>query len=303
MIELARHSVQPWECDRNDHLNMQFYVARASDALAALGLRIGLGPSELARRNLALVETETHIRFQRELRDGTPYAIKGGVVKGDGHVLTVFLELENTATKDVSATFTTTAALCDARDLSPVAFDESALLKAVSVPASVPAHAQPRGLKMHDPRPQPSLAEAERLKLIPSYQGVVRIAECDDGGRLLSQTYMAHVFKALPHIFVQLRMGEAMRDEKRSGAAVEYRLVYRARPRAGALLALKSGLSAVGDKTFNHIHWLFDLESGACAATIEAVSIGFDLETRRAIALTPELRARYERHTVPGLTV
>ena len=102
MIELARHSVQPWECDRNDHLNMQFYVARASDALAALGLRLGLGPSELAKRNLALVETETHIRFQRELRDGAPYAVKGGVVKGDGHVLTVFLELENTATKEVS---------------------------------------------------------------------------------------------------------------------------------------------------------------------------------------------------------
>jgi len=303
MIELARHSVQPWECDRNDHLNMQFYVARASDALSALGLRIGLGPSELAKRNLALVETETHIRFQRELRDGTPYALRGGVVKGDGHVLTVFLELENTATREVSATFTTTAALCDARDMRPVEFDEAALLKAVSIPASVPQHAQPRGLKMHAPRPEPHLAEAERLKLIPSYQGVAQVAECDAGGRLLSQTYMAHVFKALPHLFVQLRMGEAMRDEKRSGAAVEYRLVYRARPRVGALLALRSGLSAVGDKTFSHIHWLFDLESGACAATIEAVSIGFDLETRKAVALAPELKARYERHTVPGLTV
>jgi acyl-CoA thioester hydrolase len=303
MIELARHSVQPWECDRNDHLNMQFYVARASDALAALGLRLGLGPSELARRNLALIESETHIRFQRELRDGAPYAVQGGVVRGDGHVLTVFLELENTATKEVSATFTTAAALCEARDLSPVAFDEAALLKAVSVPASVPPHAQPRGLKMHAMRPQPSLAEADRLKLIPSYQGVVQAWECDANGRLLSQTYMAHVFKALPHIFAQLRMGEAMRGEKRSGAAVEYRLVYRSRPRLGALLALKSGLSAVGEKTFNHIHWLFDLESGACAATIEAVSIGFDLETRKAVALTPELRARYERHVVPGLTV
>jgi acyl-CoA thioester hydrolase len=303
MIELARHSVQPWECDRNDHLNMQFYVARASDALAALGLRLGLEPSELAKRNLALVETEMHIRFQRELRDGAPYAVKGGVVKGDGHLLTVFLELENTATEEISATFTTTAALCEARDLTAVEFDEAALLKAVSVAATVPAHAEPRGLKMHAPRRTPSLAEAERLKLIPSYQGIVEIAECDANGRLKSQTYMAYVFKALPHIFAQLRMGEAMRDEKRSGAAVEYRLIYRTRPRPGTPLALKSGLSAVGDKTFNHIHWLFDLESGTCAATIEAVSIGFDLETRKAVALTPELRARYERHTVPGLTV
>ena len=76
MIELARHSVQPWECDRNDHLNMQFYVARASDALAALGLRLGLGPSELARRNLALVETETHIRFSASCATARPMRSK-----------------------------------------------------------------------------------------------------------------------------------------------------------------------------------------------------------------------------------
>ncbi len=303
MIELARHSVQPWECDRNDHLNMQFYVARASDALAALGLKLGLGPAALAEQHMALVERETHIRFQRELRDGTPYAIRGGVVKGEGQALSIFLELENTATKEVSATFATTAVLCHVRDMSPLVFDDGALVKAVALPASVPPHAAPRGLKMHAPRPSPSLAEADRLKLIPSFQGIAQVWECDTNGRLLSQTYMAHVFKALPHIFAQLRMGDAMRNEKRSGAAVEYRLVYRTRPRAGAPLAVRSGLSAVGDKTFNHIHWLFDLESGGCAATIEAVSIGFDLETRKAVALSPELKARYERHIVSGLTV
>lgn len=303
MIELARHSVQPWECDRNDHLNMQFYVARASDALAALALRLGLSSAHLAEKHLTLFETETHIRFQRELRDGAPYAIAGGVVRGEPDAITAFFELKNSASGETSATFTTTASLFDVRDMAEKAFDDAALLKAVSVPASVPAYAEPRGIRMHAPRGTVSLAEADRLKLIPSYQGIAQVAECDGNGRLLSQTYMAHVFKALPHLFVELRMGEGLRDGKRSGAAVEYRLVYRTRPRSGAPLALKSGLSAVSEKTFNHIHWLFDLESGACAATIEAVSIGFDLETRKAVALPPEMRARYERLAISGLSV
>lgn len=61
-IELARDSVLPWECDRNDHLNMQFYVGRASNALSALGVVLGIGPQELVRRGQVLTEVETHIR-------------------------------------------------------------------------------------------------------------------------------------------------------------------------------------------------------------------------------------------------
>ncbi len=303
MIELARHSVQPWECDRNDHLNMQFYIARASDALAALAIKLGHGPSDLARHGRWLGETEMHVRFQRELRDGAPYVLKGGIVEASPERLIAFIEATNTASGEVSATFTSTAVLHDLRDFAQKPFDDAALLKAKAVPAAIPAHAMARGLSLAPPRRNPTLAEAERIKMIPSYQGIAQPWECDVSGRLLSQTYMAHVFKALPHIFVQLREGEPFHDGKRSGAAVEYRLVYRARPRAGAALALRSGLSAVSEKTFNHIHWLFDLESGACLATIEAVSIGFDLETRKAIALSPEMRARYEKVLVRDLTV
>jgi acyl-CoA thioester hydrolase len=303
MIELARHSVQPWECDRNDHLNMQFYIGRASDALAALAIRLGHGPTELARANLWLGETEMHVRFQRELRDGAPYVLKGGVVEASPEKLVAFFEAINVATGEVSATFTSIAELRDLRDFSHRPFDDAALLKAKAVPASVPVHAMPRGLSLAPARRNPTLTEAERLRLLPSYQGIAQAWECDASGRLLSQTYMAHVFKALPHIFVQLRAGEGLRDGKRSGAAVEYRLVFRSRPKTGAALAMRSGMSAVGEKTFNHIHWLFDVESGACVGGMEAVSIGFDLETRKAIALSPEMQERYKKLVIRDLTI
>ncbi|HTP78605.1 MAG TPA: acyl-ACP thioesterase [Rhizomicrobium sp.] len=302
-IELARDSVLPWECDRNDHLNMQFYVGRASNALAALGIALGIGPDLLARRGLVLTEIETHIRFLRELRSGAPFVIAGGVVEANAAQLTVFLELTNVATGEPSATFRSLVELRRASDFSAVAFDADVAARAAAVPAAVPAYGMPRGLRMHPPRPAPTLAEATRMGLLATFQGVARPADCDAQGRLKSRLYMAYVFGALSHIFSQLRTGDMQRSERRSGAAVEYRLVYRARPRAGAVLALRSGVSAIAGKTFSHIHWLFDVDSGECAATIEAVSVGLDLETRRAIDMTPEVRALYESALIPDLTV
>lgn len=302
-IELARDSVLPWECDRNDHLNMQFYVGRASNALSALGVVLGIGPQELVRRGQVLTEVETHIQFLRELRSGAPFAITGGIADANEQQLRVFLELMNVATGETSATFNSLVELRDADNFSRVAFDASILDRAMQVPAAVPAYGAPRGLKMIEPRPAPTLDEAVRIGMMPSYEGVARPADCDAHGRLKSRLYMAYVFGALSHIFAQLRTGEMQRNERRSGAAVEYRLVYRARPRAGAVLALRSGMSALGGKTFSHIHWLFDVESGECAATIEAVSVGLDLETREAIDMTPELRALYQAALIPGLTV
>lgn len=303
MLELARDSVLPWECDRNDHLNMQFYVGRASNALAALGIALGVGPDELARRGEVLTEVETHIRFLRELRSGAPFLIRGRVVESSARQLTVFLELVNVATGDPSATFRSLVEVRRAADFSRVDFDAAILARARSVPASIPPHGAPRGLEMIEPRPSPTLEEAARMGLLSTFQGVARPADCDAQGRLKSRLYMAYVFGALSHIFSQLRTGDMQRNERRSGASVEYRLVYRSRPRAGAVLALRSGVSAISGKTFSHIHWLFDVESGACAATIEAVSVGLDLETRKAIDMTADVRALYESALVPGLTV
>lgn len=303
MIELARDSVLPWECDRNDHLNMQFYVGRASNALTALGVALGIGPRELTRRGLVLTEVDTHIRFLRELRSGAPFAINGGILEANEEQLTVFLELTNVATGEPSATFRTLVELRQAVDFRPARFDASIIERAKAIPAEIPAHGAPRGLKMIAPRPSPTLAEATRIGMVASYQGSVRPADCDSQGRLKSRLYMAYVFGALSHVFTQLRTGEMEGSARRSGAAVEYRLIYRARPSVGAALALRSGMSAVSGKTFSHIHWLFDVESGECAATIEAVSVGLDLETRKALEMTPEMRARYEAVIVAGLTV
>ena len=77
MIETAMGSAQTWECDAMGHMNVQFYVARATDGLAAIGLALGLGSP---RDGQGLVAEDHHIRYLREVRPGVCLTVRGGVL-------------------------------------------------------------------------------------------------------------------------------------------------------------------------------------------------------------------------------
>ena len=102
VIVIGRGSVQQEECDVMGHMNVRHYVARVTDALAWLLLEAGLPPS---RTGFAV--QDQHIRFLREMSPGTPFAILGGLVVGEGPRTRCFAEIRNSATGDAAATFVT----------------------------------------------------------------------------------------------------------------------------------------------------------------------------------------------------
>ena len=304
MIELARSSVQTWECDQMGHMNVQFYVEKAADALAAFGAKIGLGPKALAEKGLVLEPADQHVRFLRELRPGTPYFLRGGAAAADVMALTQYSELVQTADGQVAATVRTIAQLRDAEDGAIAGFEDGPRAMAMHHAADIPDHGAARGLALDTPRaPAPTLADAEKLKLIPTYEGVVRPWECDGRGEMQPRFFMARVSDAIPNLIVQTSGRNRGQDRTTGGAALEYRFIYRKHPRAGDVLCIRSGLRSLGSKTYVWAHWLFDVETGEAVATAEAVAVAMDLTTRRAIELPDELRARLEPLVVEGLTI
>ena len=304
MIELARSSVQTWECDQMGHMNVQFYVEKSCDALTALGARIGLGPKALRRHGLKLEAAEQHVRFLRELRPGAPYVLRGGVAKAEVMALTAYSELTITGSDTVAATFRTTARLVDAKDGAQVSFDDGARAMATHLTVAIPDHGSPRGLVLEPPRdPALTLGEAEAMKLTPTYRGVVRPWECDEQGEIPPRFFMARVSDAIPNLLIQTSGHNRGAGSSQGGAALEYRFVYRKRPRAGDIVVVMSGLKAVGAKTYIWAHWLFDGETGEALASAEAVAVAMDLTTRKAIALSGDFRARLETLVIEGLTV
>ena len=59
----------------------------------------------------------------------------------------------------------------------------------------------------------------------------------------------------------------------------------------------------MGSKTTTWVHWLFDGGSAAAVASAEAVGVSFDLATRKAVAISDEVRSALERLVVPDLHI
>ena len=162
----------------------------------------------------------------------------------------------------------------------------------------VPEGGVARGIARVPPRAAPLRDEALALGLAGAYLAPVAPEDCDAHGAMEESAIMARVSDGIGHFFQTLRN---QRGEGIGGAALEYRFAFHARPRAGDLIEVRSGLKAVGGKTFHMCHWMFDVESGRCAATSEAVAVSFDLTARKAIEIPPENREAMLARIVPGL--
>jgi acyl-CoA thioester hydrolase len=300
MIETAMGSAQTWECDAMGHMNVQFYIARATDGLAAIGLALGLGPH---RAGTGLIATDHHIRYLREVRPGACLTVWSGVLAVEDDCVRVYQEIRNTATGTVQATFIAETGLFDlaTRERRPLPATAGEAAKRLAT--QLPEHGAPRGLTREAPRPTPTWDDADRLGLLLTQQSVVGAPDCDCHGFLVTRGHMGHIADGLPNLIAKTRGIDRSEDETLGSAALEYRLVYRAAPRAGDLLALRSGLKAIGAKTINWVQWLFDRESGRAVATAESINVNFDLVQRKSTAIGDQQRRALSRHLAPGLTV
>ncbi|MCW5729410.1 MAG: acyl-CoA thioesterase [Alphaproteobacteria bacterium] len=69
-VETHRGMVQAWECDHLGHMNVQFYIARCSDAAWHLMHHVGLSPSFARAERIGLAAVRYDAEFRRELRAG-----------------------------------------------------------------------------------------------------------------------------------------------------------------------------------------------------------------------------------------
>lgn len=303
MIELARSSVQTWQSDQMGHMNVQFYLEQASQALAALAVHLGLGPRFINEESARLIARDHHVRFLREQRPGAPISLRGGVMEVRDYGMRVYLEMYNTNSNEIAATFAADVELLDedSRETKPLPAKAKAAAKELIV--ELPQHGAPRGLIIAPPRTPPTLEEATKIGLVYTWQGEVQVDQCDAQGYLLPRHFMGTVSDSIPNLLGKTSGQDRSKNDKVGGAALEYRFHYHSYPRAGDVLTLRSGLKSVSDKTYIWGHWLFNLETGKVVATAEAVAIALDLVARKAIPIPEELRTRLESMVAPGLGV
>lgn len=300
-IEVWRGGVAAWESDAMGHLNVGFYVAKAMEALAGLAAELGMPRVFAPHAEATLLVREQYIRFLREARPGAPLSIDGGVLEmGETDARLVFLMRHHDG--ELAAGFQTVVAHCTAGEGRPFPWPDRVRARAAALAAVVPERAAPRSLALGPVETQATLARATALGLRRTGLGVVAPGDCDAFGRMRTEGFMQRLSEAVPHVFAGRRPGHAEGEPANvGGAAVEYRLVHHAWPRAGDRVDLRSG-SAGGDARIRRlVHWMLDPDTGRPWASAEAIAVSFDLATRKLITLSADELARVEADAIPGL--
>ncbi len=292
LIPTGHTFVNRWQCDENDHLNVQFFTAFAHDAGEQLHVALGFGPAARSGLGIALVPREDHIRYHREMREAEALDVHSAPVAVDERTLTAFHRLDSHYTGQTAGTIgsVTSYAFADGRAATlPAAVLDAARRRR----ADLPDNAKPRGAGALGPLPAFQLDRAAGYGLMPICRDVVKPAECGADGLLLPRHHFSRFSDGVGHLWHALGFDRgAMRDRDEGTIVLEMKCVYDRRLRAGDAAIVMSGVAASAEKTLHIVHYLFNAETGALAARAEAIGGLFDQRARRIVAFSDDQRKR-----------
>lgn len=264
-------SVNSWDCDENDHLNVQGYFALFDTAARHFHLITGDGD---ATGSGHLVR---HVRYHAELRPAEPIKVESFVADGPFAGTIVHRMI----------------ALKDGR-LSATAIDGHDTARARHVP--VPDEALPRGIAAG----AAALVRPDPAKTTVTNRSIVSPSECGQDGRITDRFFVARFSDAAPHIWDYAGLTTTWLNEHNCGrVAVEIRLTPGDRLKAGDLVVVESGITAVGNRTFSLRHTVIEPRSGKIAAIGDAVALAMDLDSRKAVAIPNDIRRMTESRIAP----
>jgi acyl-CoA thioester hydrolase len=126
--------------------------------------------------------------------------------------------------------------------------------------------------------------------MIECYRGVVHPWLCDQMGHMTTRHYVAMFDDASYHLLAATGFTPDHLDRGIGFADVRMTIEYKAELRAGELVLITGAPVACGQRSMTARYRMVALASGAEAATLDSVTVQFDLHGRKAIPLRPEIR-------------
>ncbi|MGE3302941.1 MAG: thioesterase family protein [Hyphomonadaceae bacterium] len=277
-----RGSVNAWECDENDHLNIRFFVQKAWQCAGALAAAIALPHAFQRNAAATLVPRDIHIRFLREARNADALSGYAGVLAISETAARILVELRH-ADGAPAAALTLAVEHVAVRTQEPFAWSRRAHAALEALQCAPPPHAAARGIDAERAPGPASLEAADRFGAALIGAGAFGAEECDVFGRMRPEIAIGRISDSIPNL-LRPRMLAAIGPDV-GVVAVEYRLAFRAWPAAGDLFHIRSATAAFDGKARLMTHWLLDPVSGAPWVTAQGVGLLFDRAARKAIAL------------------
>lgn len=281
-LETIRDTANSWECDENDHINVQFYASRFDVAVRGFLVEAGW---QVPHRVMRL------IRYHAELRGGEPvHGTTGMVTLGDGRIA---LEHRLYASQREGAPLAATAL-----DVLPDVGRED--LSAFDVPLASSDALPKSGILAAEPMVVPQNL-TDHPGMATTFRGVVppdafgSAAESTNGPMLLDRYVVGVISDGATHSWAYAGVDDAwLRSQNWGRAAVQLHLVYGARPMAGDVVHMRSCITGYSTKTISYRHYVVNAMNGSVIAIADITSLMLNLETRRAENWPADKVARLE---------
>ena len=306
-IEVWRGGVNTWELDDMGHMNVRFYVTRATEGLVGAAAALGLPDAFRPSASSTLLIKEQHIRFMREARARAPLHMTAGVLsmgEADARLLQL---LVHSNTGEIAAAIQTVVAHATVGDERAFPWSDRTRALAQGLMTTVPDHARPRSLTLEPAESRASLEAADRMGLIRLAAGAFNDLDCDVFGRMRAEQFIGRVSDGVPRLAAAFRESvadaAADRPARVGGAVLEYRILHLAWPRIGDRFEVRSGVAGVDQRAQRMIHWMLDPQTGKAWGSSEAVAISLDLDARKIIPINDEAQAVIRRRLTPGLAL
>lgn len=255
--------VNTWECDENDHMNVQFYYTKFDDAALVFQALCGLDEELGPRRT-------RHVRYHAELLSGEQVAIHSSFVSSDETGTVLQHIMIETQTGRLAAT---------ALDY----YDEQANGSYDAVREELDARAVSRSLLHPVDMSEVTRAQRDEQNIPVTSRGVVRASHCGKGGIARDQAYISCVSDAATHAWELIGLSGAWLGDHGFGrVAVEMRVTVREPLMLGDLFELRTSFTAARSKSFSKRYDIFNLKTGQLCATNEVTAMILNHSTRRS---------------------
>lgn len=279
MLETHKSFVNTWECDENNHLNVQFYFERFEEADGHFRL---LSKLERATTGPRL---DRHVRYHAEARAGALQGVRSGLYSADETSLVVMHVLYDTGSERISATALD-------RYAPPAPVDASLIARIPKAYDDYLPAARPRSFTYAAPSTDIDTEAVFTAGGFTTARGLVKPAHCTADGLIEDRHVIAAMSNAASHVWETAPMTRDWLEEHNYGrVAVEMRLVYGPPLAAGTLTHVMSNWLGAERTTIQFRHHLFDAESETCHAIVESSGLIMDLARRKAVRLPEEFRA------------
>lgn len=287
-------TVYPWQCDQWGHMNVQYYAQFFAEAAAHALNAAGCGPSRLRALGAAAFPRRQRVWYRREFRLGDVVLTDATALPGrPGHPGTVaVLARMCEAIAGQPATDTVIdMGLVGADDFAPRDWPAECLA-GLADPSALPADLAAAGLL--EPWPV-ELSAQPHPRMAQSLRGVINTWDCDHHGGATTRSYFGAFSDAALGLMSSLGLDpKDLLAAGLSSAALEYRVIYDRRMRAGDAYVMHTGLAESGRKAWRFVHVLSDAASGAPVARADVVGVYIDATARRAVPLPDWVRSRTE---------